>query len=112
MSAKRRSIQKHIDTDLRHQHAVLRRYGRREHHRVTPLLHRTANELLSQSGSRFLVFEDLTHATETILRRSLHHRTRETRRRVSAWTHGRLAEIVSYKARTPILWVNPEGDLP
>ena len=31
------------------------------------------------------------------------------RRRVSAWTHGRLAEMVSYKARTRIVWVNPEG---
>jgi IS605 OrfB family transposase len=105
----RQAIQRHISKDLRHQRAVLRRYHHRETHRVLPLLHRAANELLAKADSRALVFEDLTELTSTVLRREYGRRAPESRRRLSAWTHGRLSEIVSYKAHTPTIWVNPEG---
>jgi len=108
-SRKRRAIQRHIAKDLRHQRAVLRRYRGRETRRVAPLLHRAANEMLTKAGPRAIVLENLTDATDTILRRGSQRRSPEINRRLSAWTHGRLAEIVSYKARTPIVWVNPEG---
>ena len=106
---KRQSIQRHISKDLRHQRAVLRRYHRRENRRVTPLLHKAANEILAQAGRRAVVLEDLTDATQSILRREGPRRGPRANRRLSAWTHGRLAEIVSYKARTRIIWASPEG---
>ncbi|MGA7860582.1 MAG: transposase, partial [Thermoplasmata archaeon] len=109
MTTKRQSIQREISKDLRHQRAVLRRYHRREAHRVTPLLHRASNELLEKVGKRTLVFEDLSNTTESVLRRGWGREGPILRRRLSAWAHGRLAEIVSYKAHTPIVWVNPEG---
>ena len=109
MSLKRQSIQRHIDKDLRHQRAVLRRYYRREAHRVIPLLHQAANELLEKAGGRVLVLEELTDATESITQRGRGHQGPIQRRRLSAWTHRRLVEIVNYKARTPIVRVNPEG---
>jgi len=109
MVRKRQSIQRQIDKDLRHQRAVLRRYHGRESRRVTHLLHRAANALLGKVGDRTLVFEDLSNTTESIIRRGWGREGPVLRRRLSAWTHGRLAEIVSYKARTPIVWVNPEG---
>jgi IS605 OrfB family transposase len=109
MVEKRQSIQRSISKDLRHQRAVLRRYHGREKRRVTPLLHQTANELLEKVGERTLIFEDLSQTTESTIRRSWGRDGPGMRRRLSAWTHGRLAEIVAYKARTPIVWVNPEG---
>ncbi|MGA7862042.1 MAG: transposase, partial [Thermoplasmata archaeon] len=109
MARKRQSISRQISKDLRHQRAVLRRYHRRETHRVTPLLHSAANELLETVGERSFIFEDLSSTTESITRRGRGHDGPVLRRRLSAWTHGRLAEIVGYKAHTPIVWVNPEG---
>ncbi|MCI4348345.1 MAG: zinc ribbon domain-containing protein [Thermoplasmata archaeon] len=109
MVRKRQSIQRAISKDLRHQRAVLRRYHRREQRRVTPLLHRAANDLLEKVDDRVLVMEDLSSTTESILQRRGGHEGPALRRRLSAWTHGRLAEIVSYKARTPIVWLNPKG---
>ncbi len=112
MVHKRQSIARHISKDLRHQRAVLRRYHRRETRRVTPLLHRAGNELLANAGSRAIVLEDLTDLTQTILRGGSgprRPRGRSGRRRLSAWTHGRLAEIVTYKAHTPVIRVNSEG---
>ena len=109
MVRKRQSIQRAIAKDLRHQRAVLRRYGRRERHRVTPLLHRAANEIVALAGPRAIVLEDLTDATDTILRRDLRRRGPESNRRLSAWAHGRLVEMVSYKTRTPVIRVSSEG---
>gem|GEM_PF-2699565 len=109
MTHKRLAIQRRIAKDLRHQRAVLRRYGRREKNRVTPLLHRAANAIVAEAGDRGLVLEDLRDATSTILRQRGRWGSPESRRRLSAWTHGRLVEIIGYKARTPIIWVNPEG---
>jgi len=109
MVRKRQSIQRQIAKDLRHQRAVMRRYHHRQTRRVTPLLHQVTNELLDQVGERTLVFEDLSNTTESVLRRGWGREGPILRRRLTAWTHGRLAEIVRYKARTPIVWVNPEG---
>jgi putative transposase len=109
MVRKRQSIQRHISKDLRHQRAVLRRYRRRETQRVTPLLHGAANSLLAKAGTSTLVFENLNDATDAILRRGKGQTGPVLRRRLSAWTHGRLVELVNYKARTRIVWVNPEG---
>ena len=108
MARKRASIQRRISKDLRHQRAVLRRYRRRERNRVTPLLHRAANQIIAQAGARAIALERLAGATATILLTSGRWRTPESRRRLSAWTHGRLTEMVVYKARTPTVWVNPE----
>ncbi len=107
MERKHASIQRKISKDLRHQRAVRRRYRKREHRRVTPLLHQAANQLLAAIGYRALVFEDLTDATETILRRD--RRGPAARRALSRWTHGEFRRIVGYKARTPIILVNPAG---
>jgi IS605 OrfB family transposase len=109
MVQKRQSIQRSISKDLRHQRAVLRRYHGREKRRVTALLHQAADELLKKAGERALMIEDLSALTESTVKQSWGHAGPGMRRRLSAWTHGRLAEIVSYKARTPIVWVNPEG---
>ena len=109
MARKRQAVQRALAKDLRHQRAVLRRYGGRERRRVTPLLHRAANELIGKAGPRAIVLENLTDATDTILRRDSGRRGPELHRRLSAWAHGRLVEIVSYKARTPIIGVSSEG---
>ena len=109
MARKRQSIQRHVSKDLRHQRAVLRRYHRREKRRVTALLHQAANELLDKVGERTMILENLSCTTESIIRRGKGREGPVLRRMLSAWTHGRLAEIVAYKARTPIVWVNPEG---
>ena len=109
MARKRKSIQRHLAKDLRHQRSVLRRYHRRETHRVVPLLHRAANEILAKGDTRTLVFEDLTDLTQTVLRTDSRRRGPASNRRLSTWTHGRLVGIVSYKARTPIVWVSSEG---
>ncbi|MFZ1024567.1 MAG: transposase [Thermoplasmata archaeon] len=105
MAEKRQSIQRHISKDLRHQRAVLRRY----HRRVAPLLHRAANQILEKVGGRTLVFEELTDVAESILRREKWRRSPTLNRRLSAWSHGRLVEIVTYKARTQVVWVNRKG---
>ncbi len=107
MERKHASIQRKINKDLRHQLAVRRRYRRREHRRVTHLLHQAANQLLAAVGDRALVFEDLTGATEAILRRD--RRGPAVRRALSRWTHGEFRRIVGYKARTPTVLVNPAG---
>ncbi len=107
MARKHASIQRRINKDLRHQRAVRRRYRKREHRRVTSLLHRAANQLLAAVGTRAVVFEDLTDATETILRRD--RRGPAAHRALSRWTHGEFRRIVGYKARTPTVWVNPAG---
>jgi Putative transposase DNA-binding domain/Probable transposase len=109
MARKRQSISRQIAKDLRHQRAVLRRYHGREKRRLTPLLHLAANELLAKVRERAVALEDLSTTTESVTRQCRWGRSPVLRRRLSAWTHGRFAEIVSYKARTPIVWVNPEG---
>ncbi|HZY69678.1 MAG TPA: transposase [Thermoplasmata archaeon] len=106
MARKRASIQRAISKDLRHQRAVLRRYGRRERNRVTPLLHAAANQLLGAAGPRNIIFEDLRETTEELLQQP---GPPDQRRRLSVWTHGRLQRIVRYKSRTQVVRVNPRG---
>ena len=107
MDRKRVSIQRHISKDLRHQRSVLRRNGKREHRRVTPLLHEAVNQLLRQVGNRSIVMEDLTDATSEILHRD--RRGPPFRRALSRWTHAQFQRIVTYKSTTPVVRVNPEG---
>ena len=123
MARKGARIQQTIPTDLRAQRRVHHRYRRRERKRQRPLLHRAANELLEKVGRRNLVFEDLSATTEELLKTKRRRRPRlgppasprpgekeqETRRRLSAWTHGQLQRIVAYKSDTAVLWVNPRG---
>lgn len=106
MSRKRASIQRAISKDLRHQQAVLRRYHRRERNRVTPLLHAAANTLISTVGARNIVFEDLQGSVSTLIKEV---GSAEQRRRLTAWAFDRLQRIVSYKARTRVVRVNPRG---
>ncbi len=106
MARKRASIQRAISKDLRHQRTVLRRYHRRERNRVVPLLHAAANQFLAAAGERNVVLEHLSETTEQVLNGT---RSSDRRRRLSAWTHGQLQRIVSYKARTPVVRVNPRG---
>ncbi len=107
MARKRASIQRHISKDVRHQRSVLRRYGRREHRRITPLLHAAANQLLNALGDRSIVMEDLTDATREILQRE--RRSPQMRRALSRWPHAEFQRIVTYKSTTPVVRVNPEG---
>lgn len=109
MALKRQSIARRISKDLRHQRAVLRRYNRRETRRVNLPLHLVANEILARAGPRALAVENLAGATQAMLRGDRPPLSHEGRRRLSGWTHGRLAYLLSYKSRTPIIWVNPEG---
>jgi IS605 OrfB family transposase len=113
MQRKRLKIQRAMRKDLKTQHRVLRRYKGRERNRVTPLLHRAANELIAKGGNRNLIFEDLSDTTQRILRDATNWRGRkhaaEERRRLATWTHGRFQQIVSYKADTAVLQVNPRG---
>ena len=106
MARKRASVQRAINKDLRHQKAVLRRYNRRERDRVTPLLHAAANEFLRAAGDRNVVFEDLSETTEQLLQET---GPPDQRRRLSRWTHGQVQRIVSYKARSEVVRVNPRG---
>jgi IS605 OrfB family transposase len=111
---KRERVQRTIPTDAKAQHRVLRRYGYRERNRVTPLLHRAANELLRKVGNRNVILEDLSSTTEDLLKQregSRKNQKREgaARRRLSVWTHGELQRIVSYKSPTAVLRVNPRG---
>jgi putative transposase len=113
MARKRERIQRTTRLDQRAQRRVLRRYDTRERNRVKPLLHRAANELLRRVGNRNVIFEDLTDTIHDVLNgRKLRQKSRrdgEGRRRLSAWTHGQLQRIVSYKARTAVVRVNPGG---
>jgi putative transposase len=113
MARKRQSVQQTIPTDQRAQRRILRRSRLRERNRVTPLLHRAANELLAKIGQRNIIFEDLTETTGELLRERRFWKGRkdseEARRRLSAWTHGRLQKIVEYKSNTAVLRVNPRG---
>lgn len=106
MDRKRRRIRQAISRDLRAQHTVLRRYQSRERHRVTPLLHQVANELLSKVGEKNIIFEDLSRTTEECVRTTP---KAEQRRRLCVWTHGQFTHIVAYKARTAVVRVNPRG---
>ena len=106
MARKRAAIQRAISKDLRHQRAVLRRYHRRERHRVTPLLHAAANQLLAAVGERNLVLEDLRSTTDELLQS---RGSSDQRRRLASWTHGRLDRILAYKSHTPVVRVNPRG---
>ena len=106
MARKRASIQRSISKDLRHQRHVLRRYKIRERRRVDALLHRAANEFLSQAGNRNIILEDLTQTIEECLKDT---RGATPRRRLAVWTHGRFQRFVEYKARTHVLHVNPRG---
>ena len=113
MERKRQKIQHVIPTDRKAQFRVLHRYAGRERNRVTPLLHRAANEMIAKGGNRNLIFEDLSDTTQTILRDPANWNGRkhadEERRRLAAWAHGRFQRIVSYKANTAVLRVNPRG---
>ncbi|MCI4352354.1 MAG: transposase [Thermoplasmata archaeon] len=106
MARKRISIHRAISKDVRHQRAVLRRYGRRERNRAIPLLHEAANPLLNAVGDRNIVLEDLNATTDELLRE---RGSSERRRRLAAWSHGHLQRIMSYKARTAVVRVNPRG---
>ncbi|MGC2034310.1 MAG: transposase [Thermoplasmata archaeon] len=108
MARKRERIQRAISRDRKAQYRVLRRYRGRERNRVTPLLHRAANELLEKVGDRNLVLEDLSSTTEECIR-STQWNDDERRRRLSAWTHGQFTRIVAYKARTAVVRVDPRG---
>ena len=108
MDRKRRSIARSISKDVRHQRAVLRRYGRRERRRTDAKLHETVNELVGTVGERVVVVEALTDLTQHTLSREP-CRSADSRRRLSAWTHGRLVSMLDYKRHTPMVRVNPEG---
>jgi putative transposase len=108
MARKRERIQKAIPTDRMAQRRVMRRYRGRESNRVTPLLHRAANELLEKVGDRNLILEDLSSTTDDCIRRTQRNED-ERRRRLSTWTHGQFTRILSYKARTAVVRVNPRG---
>jgi hypothetical protein len=98
------------ERDLRHQRVVLRRYRRREPHRVETRLHGTATRFLTEIGDRNLVFADLTQTQEELhktTRKRGHESEREGRRRLSAWTQGAFQRIVSYQASTAVLSVKP-----
>src|SRR5208282_2557812 len=107
MDGKLQSIQRRISKDLRHQRSVLRRYNRREHHRVAALLHLATNQLLREVGERRIILEDLTSSTQEILQRN--PRGPAMRRLLSRWTHGEFARMIGYKAHTPVLRVDPRG---
>jgi IS605 OrfB family transposase len=113
MARKRNRIQREIPKDQRAQNRVLRRYRGRERNRVTPLLHRAANELLTKVGDRNIIFEDLTDATERLLMDRARWVGRKNpeldRRRLSVWSQGRLQTMVRYKSNTAVLRVNPRG---
>jgi putative transposase len=113
MARKRLKIQRTIPTDRKAQDRVVARYRGRERRRVTPLLHRAANELIEKVGPRNLIFEDLSSTTEDLLKEKKQRRKTDSdadrRRRLSAWTHGQLQRIVTYKARTAVVRVNPRG---
>ena len=116
MARKRAAIARHINKDLRHQRAVMRRYRGRERHRVEPLLHEATNELLESVGNKNLIFEDLATTPEQLIRESkrrpFHARRCEdsdARRRLSSWTQGEFQRIVRYKSATHVVRVNPRG---
>ncbi|MGD0587343.1 MAG: transposase [Thermoplasmata archaeon] len=106
MNRKRQSIQRTIPIDLDAQRRVLKRYRGRERNRVMPILHRVANELLAKAGEKNIVLEDLSRTTEGCERTATNG---EQRRRLSVWTHGQFTRIVTYKARTAVVRVNPRG---
>ncbi|MGA7860499.1 MAG: transposase, partial [Thermoplasmata archaeon] len=108
MARKREKIQRAIPTDKKAQDRVMRRYQGRERHRVIPLLHRAGNELLDRVGERNIILEDLSATTEECVKRTGRNED-DRRRRLSAWTHGQLTRIVSYKARTAVVRVDPRG---
>jgi IS605 OrfB family transposase len=93
MQRKRESVQERIPQDLRLQRKVLGRLKAREKHRVEPLLHRAANELLKKVGDRNVVLEDLRATQEELMRTT---RSADARRKLSRWTQGRLQRIVQY----------------
>jgi IS605 OrfB family transposase len=107
MARKLVSIDRAISKDLRHQRAVKRRYKGRERRRTHAALHAVANRLVATVGERALVVEDLTDLTQETLRRK--HRSAESRRRLSRWTHGRLVDLLAYKIETPMVRVDPGG---
>jgi IS605 OrfB family transposase len=114
MARKREKIQRAIPNDWIARQRVLHRCRGREKNRVTPLLHRAANELLGKVENRNVIFEDLSRTTEDLLKerggaRSPQRSEAERRRRLSVWTHGELQRIVSYKSPTVVLRVNPRG---
>jgi IS605 OrfB family transposase len=106
MARKRISVQRRIPKDLRQQRRVLRRSRWRERRRVEPFLHQAANEFLSAAGDRNIVLEDLSTAQEELMRTT---KRPDARRRLSRWTQGQFQRIVSYKARTQVVHVNPRG---
>ncbi|MGC2035551.1 MAG: transposase [Thermoplasmata archaeon] len=108
MARKRERIQRAIRTDRKARGRVMRRYRGRERNRLMPLLHQAANELLEKVGDHNLVLEDLSSTTEDCIRRTRWNED-ERRRRLSAWTHGQFTQILSYKARTAVVRVNPRG---
>ncbi|MGA7861922.1 MAG: hypothetical protein WCB19_08720 [Thermoplasmata archaeon] len=113
MARKREKIQRAMPEDRKAQDRVIARYRGRERRRIMPLVHRAANELLDKVGNRNLVFEDVSTTTEDLLKgkkeRKKTDREGDIRRRLSAWTHGQFLRIVSYKARTAVVRVNPRG---
>ncbi len=106
MARKRTSIVHSIPRDLHLQHAVLRRTKYRERNRVDALLHAASNELLREVRDRNIIFEDLRRTTDECLRVT---RSRDARRRLAVWTHGRFQRLVTYKAHTTVVRVNPLG---
>jgi IS605 OrfB family transposase len=108
MARKRDRIQRALPTDQKAQGRLMRRYRGRERNRVMPLLHRAANELLEKVGNRNVILEELSGATEDCIRRTQWNKD-ERRRKLSTWTLGQLTRIVSYKARTAVVRVDPTG---
>ena len=106
MTRKRVSIQRHIQKDRPHQKRVLRRYTKRERHRVDALLHHATNEFLAKVGDRNIVLEDLSRTTEQCLKDT---RGSDGRRKLAAWSHGQLQRQIDYKSRTRVLHVDPRG---
>jgi hypothetical protein len=66
MARKGHPVQRHLRKDLRLQRKVLRRMKRRQRHRVEPIVHVAANELLSKIGERNVGFEDHTSTQEEL----------------------------------------------
>ena len=92
--------------DLRLQRRVLRMTRGRERHRVEPLLHAAANELLKKIGDRNVVFEDLSSDT-----READAREKEPRRETKAFRMdpGGVPANRIVKSPTRVVHVNPRG---
>ncbi len=120
-SLKRRTIAQKIAQDAKYQpqkrKALLDKYGKRERHKTTNLMHAVTNEIaeLVEANEALVVLEDLTDIRQSLSRQKnlklrQQKKSKRMRRRLNRWNFRQFHTFLEYKVKAtgyPVKYINP-----